>query len=191
MLTPCLLNSEAVEPWYGNKPTYNSDLDLIISHSDFAMIVEPRIVCFSLCTRLCLCSPPPSPNEMDGRTISSRRSLATRIEWFDSYMTWRAHQIWVQNISTIHRRLCAVCEWIVNKGRFRLCPSREEKRHYFGPNYVERRSLWAEKYIKIIQCQILNILRKKKFGLSTEVWVEHFARPKLCSRGRTLGATTS
>ena len=31
----------------------------------------------------------------------------------------------------------------------------------------------------------------KMFGLSTEVWVEHFAQPKLCSRGRTLGAITS
>jgi hypothetical protein len=32
-------------------------------------------------------------------------------------------------------------------------------------------------YIKIIHCQILNILMKKKFGLSTEVWVEqNFAR---------------
>jgi hypothetical protein len=29
-------------------------------------------------------------------------------------------------------------------GRFRLCPSREEKRHFSGPNYVERRSLWDE-----------------------------------------------
>jgi hypothetical protein len=31
------------------------------------------------------------------------------------------------------------------QGRFRLCPSREEKRHFSGPKYVERRSLWAEK----------------------------------------------
>ena len=31
----------------------------------------------------------------------------------------------------------------------------------------------------------------KNFGLSTEVWVKHFAGPKLCSRGRTLGAITS
>ena len=48
-----------------------------------------------------------------------------------------------------------------------------------------------KKYIKIIHTQILNILMKKKFGLSTKVWVEHFARPKLCSRGRTLGAIIS
>ena len=31
----------------------------------------------------------------------------------------------------------------------------------------------------------------KQFGPSTEVWVEHFARLKLCSRSRTLGAITS
>jgi len=32
-----------------------------------------------------------------------------------------------------------------------------------------------KKYIKIINYQILNILMKRKFGLSTEVWIEHFA----------------
>ena len=32
-----------------------------------------------------------------------------------------------------------------------------------------------KKYITIIHCQILNVLMKKKFGLSMEVWVEHFA----------------
>ena len=32
-----------------------------------------------------------------------------------------------------------------------------------------------EKYIKISQCQILNVFGKKKFGLSTKVWVENFA----------------
>ena len=31
----------------------------------------------------------------------------------------------------------------------------------------------------------------QNFGLSTEVWVKHFAGPKLCSRGRTLGTITS
>jgi hypothetical protein len=36
-----------------------------------------------------------------------------------------------------------------------------------------------KRYIKIINCLILNILIEKKFGLSTEVWVEqnpNFAR---------------
>jgi hypothetical protein len=33
------------------------------------------------------------------------------------------------------------------KGQFRLCPSREEKHHFSRPNYVKRRSLWAEKNI--------------------------------------------
>ena len=37
-------------------------------------------------------------------------------------------------------------------------------------------ALGLKKYIKIIHYQILNILMEKKFGLSTEVWVEHFAR---------------
>jgi hypothetical protein len=50
-----------------------------------------------------------------------------------------------------------------------------------------REAFGLKKYIKIIHCQILNILMEKKF----EVWVKHFARPKLCSRGRTLGAITS
>ena len=31
------------------------------------------------------------------------------------------------------------------EGRFILCPSREEERHFFGPNYVVRRSLWPAK----------------------------------------------
>ena len=34
---------------------------------------------------------------------------------------------------------------LMPKGRFRQCPSRVEKRHFSGSNYVERRSLWAEK----------------------------------------------
>ena len=32
-----------------------------------------------------------------------------------------------------------------SEGQFTLCPSREEKRHFPGPNYVQRRSLWVEK----------------------------------------------
>ena len=32
-----------------------------------------------------------------------------------------------------------------------------------------------KKYDKIIHCQNLNILMETNFGLSTEVWVEHFA----------------
>ena len=55
----------------------------------------------------------------------------------------------------------------------------------------EEKPLDWKKYIKIIQCHILNNLMNKQFGPSTEVWVEHFARLKLCSRGRTLGAITS
>ena len=41
-------------------------------------------------------------------------------------------------------------------GQFRLCPSRVEKRHFYGPNYVERRSLWAENNnIKVIHLKSL------------------------------------
>ena len=32
-----------------------------------------------------------------------------------------------------------------SKGRFRLCSNREEKHNFSGPNYVERKILWAEK----------------------------------------------
>ena len=32
-----------------------------------------------------------------------------------------------------------------------------------------------KKYIEIIHCHILNILMKKKFGILSKVWVEHFA----------------
>ena len=38
----------------------------------------------------------------------------------------------------------------VIQGHFTLCPSREEKLHFSGPNYDERRILWAKKYIRII-----------------------------------------
>jgi hypothetical protein len=41
-----------------------------------------------------------------------------------------------------------------------------------------------KKYIKIIQCQILNILMEKKVRPLNG----SLGRPKLCSRGRTLGA---
>jgi len=75
------------------------------------------------------------------------------------------------------------------KGRFRLCPSREEKCHFFESNYVERRSLWAEKYIKIIHLNPLSDFEyfneKKARTLDGSL-----GRAKLCSRGRTLGSIT-
>ena len=37
-------------------------------------------------------------------------------------------------------------------------------------------------------CHILSILLKKRFGLSTRVWVSVLGGPKLLSRGQTLGA---
>jgi hypothetical protein len=52
--------------------------------------------------------------------------------------------------ASVKRMSTIACEASLNKlkmykGWFRLCPSREEKLHFSGPNYVERRSLWAEK----------------------------------------------
>ena len=76
-------------------------------------------------------------------------------------------------------------------GRFRLCPSQEERRHYSGADYVERRSLWVEKVYKNNPLSDFEYFNERKFGLLTKVWVKHFGRPKLCSRGRTLGAITS
>jgi hypothetical protein len=62
---------------------------------------------------------------------------------------------------------------------------------FLDPTMSRGEAFGLEKYIKIIHYQILNISMINKFGLSTDVWVEHFAQPKLCSRGRTLGAITS
>ena len=40
-------------------------------------------------------------------------------------------------------------------------------------------------------CEILSILLKKKFDLSTRVWVSIFDAPKLFLRGQTLGAKSA
>ena len=60
------------------------------------------------------------------------------------------------------------------KGWCRLCPSPEEKHHFYGPNYVERRNLWDEKIFLNNPMSDFDYFNEKKFGLSTEFWVEHF-----------------
>ena len=66
----------------------------------------------------------------------------------------------------------------------------QKQRHKRKKARIEWQSTLSLEKICIfhLTVQILNILVKIKFGLSTEVWVEHFAGSKLCLRGRTLGA---
>jgi hypothetical protein len=63
--------------------------------------------------------------------------------------------------------------------------------NFSGPNYVERRSLWTENVYLNNPLSYFEYFNEKKFSLSTKVWVEHFARTKLCSRDQTLGIITS
>ena len=86
------------------------------------------------------------------------------------------------------------------KGRFRLCPCREEKRHFFDQTMLRGEAFGLKNYIKVIQCQISNILMKKnsasqrKFGSSILLerpnsWRHNFLKvlpPRLFLRRRPL-----
>ena len=57
---------------------------------------------------------------------------------------------------------------------------------FLNQTILSGEALGLKKNIKIIQCHILSILMEEKFGLSTEVWVEHFARPKFAREAELL-----
>ena len=81
----------------------------------------------------------------------STRSRATLLPLIHETCAMIMHEIQIYNLVVTSWTPSMVTDRVwkgidKNKGRFTLCPSREVKRHFSGPNYVERRSLRVEKY---------------------------------------------
>ena len=77
------------------------------------------------------------------------------------------------------------------KGRFKLWPSWEEKHHFSGPNYVERRSLWAEQIYQNNPLSYFEYFNEKKVWSLDESLSRAFCLTQTLLERPTLGAITS